>query len=102
MSKVLGSNPDLSSVGARVGSLRRVLRWEYLLLALVTAAFALLTGTALAALLLHTRLGLDAAGLYWTGAVTALGVSLFSLGAGAQVLLAQLRVSPAVLLRSAA
>jgi putative ABC transport system permease protein len=89
----------MHALGARVSSLRRVLRWEYLLLALVTAAFAVSIGTPLAALLLHARLGLDAGGLYWTGMVTALGVSLFSLGAGAQVLLAQLRVSPAALLR---
>jgi putative ABC transport system permease protein len=45
---------------------------------------------------------LDPAGLYWTGALTALAVSGISLGAGAQVLLAQMRLSPAGLLRSGA
>ena len=91
----------MHALGARLSSLRRVLRCEYLLLALVTAAFAILLGSVLAAALLRWRLELDASGLYWTGAVTALGVSLISLGAGAQVLLAQLKLSPARLLRGA-
>lgn len=89
----------MHALGARLGSLRRVLCWEYTLLALVTAGFALLFGSALAAALLHWRLELDAGGLYWTGAVTALGVAGLSLGVGAQLLMAQLRVSPAALLR---
>jgi putative ABC transport system permease protein len=40
------------------------------------------------------------AGLYWTGLLTALGVSGLSLGLGARLLLLQLRPSPAQLLRS--
>lgn len=91
----------MHALGARLASLRRVLRWEYLLLALVTALFAVLLGSVLAAALLRWRLELDASGLYWTGTVTALGVSLVSLGVGAQVLLAQLKLSPARLLRGA-
>ncbi|MBX3601861.1 MAG: hypothetical protein KF863_14645 [Rubrivivax sp.] len=91
----------MHALGARMSSLRRVLRWEYLLLALVTALFAVLLGSVLAAALLRWRLELDASGLYWTGTVTALGVSLVSLGVGAQVLLAQLKLSPARLLRGA-
>ncbi|MCW5611322.1 MAG: hypothetical protein KIS83_11685 [Rubrivivax sp.] len=91
----------MHALGARLSSLRRVLRWEYLLLALVTALFAVLLGSVLAAALLRWRLELDASGLYWTGTVTALGVSLVSLGVGAQVLLAQLKLSPARLLRGA-
>jgi len=89
----------MHALGARISSLRRVLRWEYTLLTLVTAGFALIVGSGLAALLLRLRLDLDAGGLYWTGALTALGVSAFSLGAGARVQLAQMRVSPAALLR---
>ena len=85
-----------------MASLRRVLRWEYGLLALVTAAFAIGVGSLLAVALLRLRLDLDAGGLYWTGVVTALGVSLTSLGAGAQILLAQMRLAPARLLRSGA
>ncbi|WP_418318018.1 ABC transporter permease [Piscinibacter sakaiensis] len=88
------------ALGARIGSLRRVLRWEYGLLAVVTALFAMLLGSLLAAVLLQWRLQLDPSGLYWTGAVTALGVSVLSLGAGAQVLLSRLKVSPAALLRA--
>jgi putative ABC transport system permease protein len=89
----------MHALGARVSSLRRVLQWEYTLLALVTAGFALLVGSALALALLRWRLELDAGGLYWTGALTALGVSALSLGAGARVLMAQMRLSPAALLR---
>jgi putative ABC transport system permease protein len=87
-------------LGARLASLRRALRWEYALLAGVTSVFATVAGSALALALLHWRLELDASGLYWTGAVAALGVSGLSLALGAQWLLAQLRLSPARLLRS--
>jgi putative ABC transport system permease protein len=89
----------MHALGARLGSLRRVLRWEYTLLALVTGGFALVAGSVGAAALLRLRLDLDPAGLYWTGALTAFGVSALSLGAGAQLLLAQLKLSPAALLR---
>lgn len=90
----------MHALGARVASLKRVLRWEYTLLALVTAGFAIATGSALAVALLQLRLQLDATGLYWTGALTAIGVSALSLGAGAQLLMAQLKAAPARLLRS--
>ena len=86
-------------LGARLANLRRALCWEYAMLALVTSAFATAAGTALALALLQWRLELDASGLVWTGAVAALGVSALSLGGGAQWLLAQLRLSPARLLR---
>ncbi len=92
----------MHALGARVSSLRKVLHWEYLLLAAVTALFAIVLGSALAAVLLRLRLELDPSGLYWTGMLTAFGVSVLSLGAGAQVLLSRLKVSPARLLRSGA
>lgn len=91
----------MHAVGARLSSLRRVLYWEYLLLAVVTASFATLAGSALATGLLRWRLDLDPMGLYWTGALTAIGVSAISLGLGARYLLAQMRLNPAMLLRSA-
>lgn len=90
----------MHALGARHALLRRVLVWEYLLLAGATAGFALLAGSALATGLLHWRLQASPAGLYWTGLLTALGVSVLSLGLGAQYLLAQMRLSPAQLLRS--
>jgi putative ABC transport system permease protein len=92
----------MHALGARLGSLRRVLRWEYALLALVTAAFATVVGSVLALALLRWRMDLDAGGLLWTGALTALVVSTLSLGTGAQLLMRQLRASPAVLLRESA
>lgn len=90
----------MHALGARHAMLRRVLVWEYLLLAAVTAAFALLAGSALATGLLQWRLDMSPAGLYWTGLLTAVGVSGLSLGLGAQYLLSQMRLNPAQLLRS--
>ena len=92
----------MHTLGARLSSLARVLRWEYALLAAVTALFAMLLGSALALVLLQWRLELDGAGLLWTGALTAVGVSSLSLGLGARVLLGQMSVAPAQLLRGGA
>lgn len=92
----------MHALGARHSLLRRVLLWEHLLLALATAGFGVLAGSALATGLLHARLGMSPAGLYWSGLVTALGVSVLSLGLGARYLLAHMRLSPAMLLRSGA
>jgi putative ABC transport system permease protein len=92
----------MHTLGARLSSLRRVLRWEYTLLAAVTAAFAITIGSVLALTLLQWRLELNGIGLLWTGALTAVGVSGLSLGLGARVLLGQMRVAPARLLRSGA
>jgi putative ABC transport system permease protein len=89
----------MHAVGARLSSLRRVLYWEYLLLAVLTSGFAMLAGSALATGLLRWRLDLDPTGLYWTGALTAIGVSAVSLGLGARYLIAQMRLNPAMLLR---
>ena len=86
----------------RDASLRRVLRWEYTLLAVVTASFALAMGSVLALTLLNWRLELDASGLWWTGALTAVGVSGISLGLGARYLLGQMQIAPARLLRGGA
>jgi putative ABC transport system permease protein len=45
----------MHALGARLSSLRRVLDWEYALLAAVTAAFAMVTGSLLALALLQWR-----------------------------------------------
>jgi len=90
----------MHALGARHGLLVRVLLWEYALIMLVTAAFAVLFGSALATLLLQWRLDMSAAGLYWTGFVTAFGVSGVCLGLGARYLLGQMRLNPAMLLRT--
>ena len=92
----------MHTLGARLSSLRRVLRWEYTLLAAVTAAFAMTLGSLLALVLLQWRLELDGSGLLWTGALTAVGVSSLSLGLGARVVLSQLRIAPMQLLRGGA
>jgi putative ABC transport system permease protein len=89
----------MHAVGARLSSLRRTLAWEYALLALVTASFAALAGSALATALLGLRLDMTAQGLYWTGLLTAALVSSVSLGLGARYLNGQMRIQPAVLLR---
>jgi putative ABC transport system permease protein len=90
----------MHALGARHSLLRQVLVWEYLLLAAVTAGFALLAGSALATALLQWRLDMSPAGLYWSGGLTALLVSGLSLGLGARYLLGQMRLSPAMLLRA--
>lgn len=92
----------MHAMGARHASLRRMLYWEYALLALVTSGFAMVAGAALATALLRWRLDIDPAGIYWTGVLTALGVSTISLGLGARYLLSQMRLNPALLLRSGA
>ena len=90
----------MHALGARHSSLRRVLYWEYTVLAGVTASFAVLAGSALATGLLRWRLDMDPAGLYWSGVLTAVGVSAISLGLGARYLLRQMSLNPAMLLRS--
>jgi putative ABC transport system permease protein len=90
----------MHALGARLGSLRRTLAYEYALLACVTTLFAVPVGSLLASVLLRQRLDLDPAGLYWTGLLTAVLVSGVSLGLGARYLLQQMRLTPAVLLRS--
>jgi putative ABC transport system permease protein len=59
-------------------------------------------GSALARALLHWWLEPNGAGLLWTGALTAVGVSGLSLGLGACILLGQMRLAPARLLRGGA
>lgn len=90
----------MHALGARHSLLRGVLVWEYVLLASVTAGFALLAGSALATGLLLWRLDMSPAGLYWSGGVTALAVSGLSMALGARYLLSQMRLNPAMLLRS--
>lgn len=90
----------MHALGARHALLVRVLLWEYALIMLVTAAFAVLFGSGLATVLLQWRLDMRAAGLYWTGFVTAFGVSGICLGLGARYLLGQMRLNPAMLLRT--
>lgn len=92
----------MHAVGARVGSLRRVLRWEYTLLGSVTAVFAVLCGGLLAQGLLWWRLDVDGSGMLGLGAAVAVATCALSLGAGAQWLLAGLKLSPARLLRGGA
>jgi putative ABC transport system permease protein len=90
----------MHALGARHSLLQRVLVWEYALLAVVTSLFAIVAGSALATGLLRWRLEMDPIGLYWSGALTALLVSAISLGLGARYLLRQMRLNPALLLRS--
>jgi putative ABC transport system permease protein len=90
----------MHALGARHSLLRAVLVWEYLLLALLTASLGLLVGSALAVGLMQWRLDMHPVGLIWTGAVTAFGVSVASLGLGARYLLTHMRLNPAMLLRS--
>ncbi len=91
----------LNTLGARLSVIRQSLQLEYLLLALVTAIFAVLLGSAIALPLLEIRMKLPSADLVWVGALTAAAVSITSLGLGTHYLLRRLRVRPAILLRNA-
>ncbi|MDX1527879.1 MAG: ABC transporter permease, partial [Gammaproteobacteria bacterium] len=90
----------LHTLGARIASIRSSLAIEFALVALLVCVFALLLGSLIAFGLLEYRLRLDATGLWWIGALSALIVSAASLGLGARHLLQQLRLQPAELLRS--
>ena len=90
----------LHSLGARVGIIRRALAMEYALLALLASGFALVFGGAIAEVLLRWRLQLDTPAVWWVGAAVAVLISTVSLGLGARWMLSQLRLSPALLLRS--
>ena len=89
----------LNTLGARISLIRRSLQFEYLLLALITAGFGLVLGSAIALPLLQWRMKLPSNDLIWVGALTAGGVSLAALGLGARYLLNRLRLRPAALLR---
>jgi len=90
----------LHSLGARMGSIRRSLHLEYVLLAIITSFFALALGSMIAMPLLALRLKLSTEGLLLAGIVIAVLVSGLSLHLGARYLLRRLDVRPAVLLRS--
>jgi putative ABC transport system permease protein len=90
----------MHALGARHSLLKRALLCEYALLAAITAVFAILAGSLLATALLRWRLEMDPSGLYWSGALMALLVSVISLGLGARYLLRQMRLNPAMLLRT--
>lgn len=89
----------LHSVGARMAVIRRGLQLEYLVLAVITSAFALLMGAAIAMPLLSLRLKLGTDNLLWLGLLTAATVSTLSLSLGGRYLMRRLRIRPATLLR---
>ena len=91
----------LHTLGVRVAVVRRGLRLEYALVAVLTSVFAIVFGSVIAWVLLKWRIQLDAdAVIWWLGALVALLFSGSSLALGARYLLRQLRLSPALLLRS--
>ncbi len=91
----------LHSLGTRMAAIRRSLHLEYVLLAVITSALAVMLGAGIAMPLLALRLKLPVDDLLWTGVAIAAAVSALSLNLGARYLLRRLRVRPAVLLRGA-
>jgi putative ABC transport system permease protein len=89
----------LHTLGARFALIRRGLRLEYLLLAVVTSTFAILLGAALSLPLLRYWLKLPGEDLLWLGALVAFAVSGLALALGTRYLLHRLRVNPVTLLR---
>jgi putative ABC transport system permease protein len=91
----------LHTLGARLAVIRNALRMEYLLVALLASLVAVLLGVSIAVALLHFRLGLPTDAQWWLGAAVALGASAVALGVGSRYLLRELRLSPALMLKSA-
>jgi putative ABC transport system permease protein len=92
----------LHSLGARLSVIRRALALEYLLLAVITSAFASVLGAAIAVPLLVYRLKLESDIPFALGMLVAVGMSTLCLYLGASYLLRRLRLNPALLLRSGA
>ncbi|GAA0413218.1 ABC transporter permease [Cocleimonas flava] len=90
----------LNALGVRLSEIRKSLYLEFLLIALVTALFAVLLGSAIAIPLLEWRMKLPSTDLIWVGLLTALVVSVSTLVVGAQYLHRQMSVKPALLLRN--
>jgi len=90
----------LHALGARLRTIARGLRLEYMLLALITSAFAIVMGSAIAVPLLAWRLKLPVEAPLLLGVLVALSVSGLCLYLGARYLLRRLRLNPAILLRS--
>lgn len=89
----------LHAIGARLSLIRQGLRLEYLLLAAIASAFAILLGAAIALPLLRYRLKLPSEDLLWLGALVAVAVSGVSLALGARYLLHRLHFNSVTLLR---
>lgn len=90
----------LNALGVRLSVIRKSLYLEFLLIALVTAIFAVILGSAIALPLLEWRMKLPSADLFWVGLLTALIVSVTTLVIGAQYLHRRMSVKPAILLRN--
>jgi putative ABC transport system permease protein len=90
----------LNALGVRLSVIRKSLYLEFILIAVVTALFAVLLGSAIAVPLLEWRMKLPSADLIWVGLVTALLVSVSTLVIGAQYLNRRMSVRPAILLRN--
>lgn len=90
----------LNALGVRLSVIRKSLYLEFILIAVVTALFAVLLGSAIAVPLLEWRMKLPSADLIWVGLVTALLVSVSTLVIGAQYLNRRMSVRPAIFLRN--
>jgi putative ABC transport system permease protein len=90
----------LYTVGARLSVIRASLWLEHALLAAVVTTFSMALGGAIATTFLRVRLEMDNDAAWALGAGVAVGVSVASLAVGARWLTAQLRLSPALLLRA--
>lgn len=64
----------LNALGVRLSEIRKSLYLEFLLIALVTALFAVLLGSAIAIPLLEWLMKLSVTDLIWVGLITALVV----------------------------
>jgi len=82
----------LNALGVRLSVIRKSLYFEFLLIALVTALFAVILGSAIALPLLEWRMKLPSTDLIWLGLFTAIIVSITTYR--------RMNVKPAILLRN--
>lgn len=88
----------LLAIGTRMSVIMKSVVFEYGLLAIILSLFAMITGGALAQVLLNLWLKIDSSGSAWAGIAVATSMSMLCLFAGALWLVLTLRATPAKLL----
>lgn len=92
----------LYCIGARLSYIRKAIRIEYALLAIVVSVFSIALSLGIAALVLQVQLKIYELDVYWYGAILAFAASTLVFSIGAQYLSHGLKLQPAQLLKDRA
>lgn len=92
----------LYCIGARLSYIRKAIRIDYALLAIVVSVFSIALGLGIAALVLQVQLKIYELDVYWYGAILAFAASTLVFSIGAQYLSHGLKLQPAQLLKDRA